>query len=281
MHRRRLPSSVSLQNRDTIVILGQYYRDCMVCVTDSNPCHKISVFAFFLALFVLCHCCPAYTQVIVQSYQHWAYMPAPICYLDREQWRVGTGQIILKRHMQGGFRQQRNLPLLTDVTTTGEAGSRQPNLGWHIYSKHTQIPSIGGGGGAERARHAIETQRRNGDEPPQCEAEEVGCSWTSTAQPWGENMKRKSERRRAESRKKRCAAHNSSEAAPNSDIYIEITGKKGLQGWTRSTLSLVGNMCRRTRADCACTSLLFYLFIIFFLISRVCESLWLFLQLLT
>ncbi|KAM9361105.1 dual specificity protein phosphatase CDC14B isoform 5-T5 [Symphorus nematophorus] len=36
-------------------------------------------------------------------------------------------------------------------------------------------------------------------------------------------MKRKSERRRAESRKKRCAAHNSSEAAPNSDIYIEIT----------------------------------------------------------
>ncbi|XP_018530449.1 dual specificity protein phosphatase CDC14B isoform X1 [Lates calcarifer] len=36
-------------------------------------------------------------------------------------------------------------------------------------------------------------------------------------------MKRKSERRRAESRKKRCAAHNSSEAEPNSDIYIEIT----------------------------------------------------------
>uniref|UniRef100_A0A8C4H9S9 protein-tyrosine-phosphatase n=1 Tax=Dicentrarchus labrax TaxID=13489 RepID=A0A8C4H9S9_DICLA len=36
-------------------------------------------------------------------------------------------------------------------------------------------------------------------------------------------MKRKSERRRAESRKKRCAAHNSSEAAPNSDVYIEIT----------------------------------------------------------
>lgn len=38
-------------------------------------------------------------------------------------------------------------------------------------------------------------------------------------------MKRKSERRRAESRKKRCAAHSSSEAEPNSDIYIEITGK--------------------------------------------------------
>ncbi|CAJ1069033.1 dual specificity protein phosphatase CDC14C-like isoform X2 [Xyrichtys novacula] len=36
-------------------------------------------------------------------------------------------------------------------------------------------------------------------------------------------MKRKSERRRAESRKKRCATHNSSEAAPNSDVYIEIT----------------------------------------------------------
>ncbi|XP_012773533.1 dual specificity protein phosphatase CDC14B isoform X5 [Maylandia zebra] len=36
-------------------------------------------------------------------------------------------------------------------------------------------------------------------------------------------MKRKSERRRAESRKKRCAAHSSSEAEPNSDIYIEIT----------------------------------------------------------
>ncbi|XP_033828082.1 dual specificity protein phosphatase CDC14B isoform X1 [Periophthalmus magnuspinnatus] len=36
-------------------------------------------------------------------------------------------------------------------------------------------------------------------------------------------MKRKSERRRAESRKKRCAAHNSSEAESNSDIYIEIT----------------------------------------------------------
>uniref|UniRef100_A0A3Q1J4G8 protein-tyrosine-phosphatase n=1 Tax=Anabas testudineus TaxID=64144 RepID=A0A3Q1J4G8_ANATE len=36
-------------------------------------------------------------------------------------------------------------------------------------------------------------------------------------------MKRKSERRRAESRKKRCAAHSSSEAEPSSDIYIEIT----------------------------------------------------------
>ncbi|KAK7933126.1 hypothetical protein WMY93_004022 [Mugilogobius chulae] len=36
-------------------------------------------------------------------------------------------------------------------------------------------------------------------------------------------MKRKSERRRVESGKKRCAAHNSLEAEPNSDIYIEIT----------------------------------------------------------
>ncbi|XP_068559238.1 dual specificity protein phosphatase CDC14B isoform X5 [Cebidichthys violaceus] len=36
-------------------------------------------------------------------------------------------------------------------------------------------------------------------------------------------MKRKSERRRAESRKKRCAAHSSSEAEPNSNIYTEIT----------------------------------------------------------
>uniref|UniRef100_A0A3Q3NEA6 protein-tyrosine-phosphatase n=1 Tax=Mastacembelus armatus TaxID=205130 RepID=A0A3Q3NEA6_9TELE len=36
-------------------------------------------------------------------------------------------------------------------------------------------------------------------------------------------MKRKSERRRAEPRKKRCAAPSSSEAEPNSDIYIEIT----------------------------------------------------------
>ncbi|KAG7489723.1 dual specificity protein phosphatase CDC14B-like isoform X2 [Solea senegalensis] len=35
-------------------------------------------------------------------------------------------------------------------------------------------------------------------------------------------MKRKSERRRAESKKKRCAAHNT-EAEPNSDVYIEIT----------------------------------------------------------
>ncbi|XP_062273092.1 dual specificity protein phosphatase CDC14B isoform X7 [Scomber scombrus] len=35
-------------------------------------------------------------------------------------------------------------------------------------------------------------------------------------------MKRKSERRRAESRKKRCAALHSSEAEPNSDVYIEI-----------------------------------------------------------
>ena len=40
-----------------------------------------------------------------------------------------------------------------------------------------------------------------------------------------EKMKRKSERRRAEPRKKHCAAPNSSEVAPNSDIYIEITGK--------------------------------------------------------
>ncbi|XP_054466635.1 dual specificity protein phosphatase CDC14B isoform X1 [Anoplopoma fimbria] len=36
-------------------------------------------------------------------------------------------------------------------------------------------------------------------------------------------MKRKSERRRAESRKKRCAALSSSEAEPNSNIYTEIT----------------------------------------------------------
>lgn len=39
-------------------------------------------------------------------------------------------------------------------------------------------------------------------------------------------MKRKSERRRAEPRKKRRAAPNSSEVAPNPDIYIEITGKR-------------------------------------------------------
>ncbi|XP_047237287.1 dual specificity protein phosphatase CDC14B isoform X4 [Girardinichthys multiradiatus] len=36
-------------------------------------------------------------------------------------------------------------------------------------------------------------------------------------------MKRKSEKRRTESRKKRRASHSSSEAEPNSDIYIEIT----------------------------------------------------------
>ncbi|XP_062237683.1 dual specificity protein phosphatase CDC14B isoform X2 [Platichthys flesus] len=36
-------------------------------------------------------------------------------------------------------------------------------------------------------------------------------------------MKRKSERRRGESRKKRCAAHRGSEAGPNSDLYMEIT----------------------------------------------------------
>ncbi|XP_037338542.2 dual specificity protein phosphatase CDC14B isoform X3 [Pungitius pungitius] len=36
-------------------------------------------------------------------------------------------------------------------------------------------------------------------------------------------MKRKSERRRAESRKKRCAAPGGSEAEPNSSIYTEIT----------------------------------------------------------
>uniref|UniRef100_A0AAV2MRG6 Protein-tyrosine-phosphatase n=1 Tax=Knipowitschia caucasica TaxID=637954 RepID=A0AAV2MRG6_KNICA len=36
-------------------------------------------------------------------------------------------------------------------------------------------------------------------------------------------MKRKSERRRSECRKKRCAAHSSSEAEPNPDIYIAIT----------------------------------------------------------
>lgn len=39
-------------------------------------------------------------------------------------------------------------------------------------------------------------------------------------------MKRKSEKRRAEPGKKRCAAPDSSEVAPNSDIYIEITGKR-------------------------------------------------------
>lgn len=38
-------------------------------------------------------------------------------------------------------------------------------------------------------------------------------------------MKRKSERRRAESRKKRCAAPGSCEAEPNSSVYTEITGK--------------------------------------------------------
>ncbi|CAG09572.1 unnamed protein product [Tetraodon nigroviridis] len=39
-------------------------------------------------------------------------------------------------------------------------------------------------------------------------------------------MKRRSERRRAEPRKRRRAAANSSEVEPNSDIYIEITGKR-------------------------------------------------------
>lgn len=39
-------------------------------------------------------------------------------------------------------------------------------------------------------------------------------------------MKRKSEKRRDEPRKKRCAAPDSSGVAPNSDIYIEITGKR-------------------------------------------------------
>uniref|UniRef100_A0A3Q3VZ04 protein-tyrosine-phosphatase n=1 Tax=Mola mola TaxID=94237 RepID=A0A3Q3VZ04_MOLML len=38
-------------------------------------------------------------------------------------------------------------------------------------------------------------------------------------------MKRKSERRRGEARKKRCAARNGSQAAPHRDIYIAITDK--------------------------------------------------------
>lgn len=99
---------------------------------------------------------------------------------------------------------------------------------------------------------AVETWHRNRclrrDQAPQCDA---GCprQLASDANPTHlkatatTKMKRKSERRRSESRKKHCAAPASSGAAPNCDVYIEITGKRAPRGWTRSTWTRVG---RRT-----------------------------------
>lgn len=110
-----------------------------------------------------------------------------------------------------GDSESRNLPLFTDVTTR-EVGTGN----W----KHADTGRPSG------ARHDILARRQHEDKPPHCEAQ--GCLSLlhgNVQQPWGEKMKRKSERRRAESRKKRCAVHSSSEAEPNSDIYIEITGK--------------------------------------------------------
>lgn len=61
-------------------------------------------------------------------------------------------------------------------------------------------------------------------------------------------MKRKSERRRGEARKKRCAARNGSQAAPHRDIYIAITGKRvcGMN-------PVNPKPGRQTRADALCT----------------------------
>lgn len=67
--------------------------------------------------------------------------------------------------------------------------------------------------------------------------------------PEGKKMKRKSERRRSESRKKRCAAPSGSGAAPNSDIYIEITGKGDLRGEPAQLGTELARRCRRTQQD--------------------------------
>lgn len=119
-----------------------------------------------------------------------------------------------------GDSESRNLPLLTDVTTAGEAGAGG--------AAHTRTRGDGPSAAAGAGHAPVRRRRVGHNEPPHREAEEEGL-W----RPLGnvhprspeEKMKRKSEGRRAESRKKRRAAHNSPEAEPNSDIYIEITGK--------------------------------------------------------
>ena len=88
-------------------------------------------------------------------------------------------------------------------------------------------------------------------------------------------MKRKSERRRGEARKKRCAARSGSQAAPQRDIYIAITGKWVLRNEPCQPETRSANTRRRTpravRATCTLRAA--------FYATSLCGNVWLFLQL--
>ena len=149
-----------------------------------------------------------------------------------EQRRVGTGHLILIRHMQG---------LQKAETCPGSQTSPPPLERLEqaavsvVDNTDTQTQIITA---ARRQDHATITQRQKlGQyESPHCEGRRrrrrrrwdcAAAAPQCEGRLWGgENMKRKSERRRGESRKKRCAAHRASEAGPNSDLYMEITGKR-------------------------------------------------------
>lgn len=169
-----------------------------------------------------------------------------------EQWRVGTGHLILIRHLQG-IQKVETCPCSQTSPPPERGESERPDQTANCTTADTYTHTDPSG----VHRHAILTQQQNGDRTPHCETRrrKRSCSGMSTVQPWGGKMKRKSERRRVESRKKRCAAHNSdSEAEPHSDIYIEITGKKTASAvCTLTTFSLVGRYVGTRTAGCART----------------------------
>lgn len=120
-----------------------------------------------------------------------------------------------------------------DTSHAGDSGSRKPasahrrqqhhHRGWKLradtYIQHN----------ADKKRlQRMSTTCLNNNTARKAGTREVCCSGNvlRPCSPEDNNMKRKSQRRRAESRKKRCAAPSGSEAVPSCDVYIEITGKR-------------------------------------------------------
>lgn len=138
---------------------------------------------------------------------------------EDEQWRVGAVHLILIRHVH---EIQRAETCPCSQTSPAPPERLEQTAGpqltpWHICNTHTSPD------------HAIRTTNRG--HAAALRTEGGLLLLPGNALRAATNMKRKSERRRAESRKKRCAALSSSEAEPTSDVYTEITGK-GPAGWT-------------------------------------------------
>lgn len=175
----------------------------MKCTLSSK--NIVSLYTVNKVLFVL-RCTLLQTQLM--HVHIWYQQSLPLQLLEREGWALGSSSSYVTCR---GFRKLKSGPAHTYTHT------RPPPtmyFGWHthkhiVHCRRTYEHSSKLG---TRSRSA---KKRS------CAAADGECP-PSSSEP---DMKRKSERRRAESRKKRYAAQRGSEAETHSDVYIGTAGK--------------------------------------------------------